>query len=146
MKKTFEQITELKKETYLKISPFIEIGAERCQRSLVMQNDFRADGAAVDISYDRLKSADYYRKVFKKEKMPVRICCDAYNLPFLNNFVPFIFCYETLHHFLDPSPIVNEFIEFYHLVDIFSLMKSHSREFYISNWLNRRTMCTLKKH
>lgn len=90
------------------ISPYIEIGAERCQRSLVMENDLKANGAAIDISYDMLKSCSYYNKVFKKRNLPLRICCDANNLPFMSNSVPFIFCYQTLHHFSDPSKVINE--------------------------------------
>ena len=54
MKKTLEQMAELK-NTGTEISPYVEIGAERCQRSLVMENDLNANGAAVDISFDMLK-------------------------------------------------------------------------------------------
>jgi SAM-dependent methyltransferase len=107
MLKTFEQIKLIKEKGNI-ISPYIEIGAERGQRSLVMENDLMAEGAAVDISFDMLKSCDYYHKEFGKEKMPLRICCDANNLPFLSNSIPFIFTYETLHHFPSPEPIIKE--------------------------------------
>ncbi|MEN4006265.1 MAG: class I SAM-dependent methyltransferase [Methanobacteriaceae archaeon] len=107
MKKTFEQMILLK-ESGAVLSPYIEIGAERCQRSLVMENDLKATGAAIDISYDMLKSCDYYKDVFNKSKVPLRICCDANNLPFITNSIPFVFCYETLHHFPDPTPILKE--------------------------------------
>lgn len=107
MSKTFEQITSLK-ERGVVLSPYVEIGAERCQRALVMENDFGATGAAVDISYHMLKSCDYYKDVFNKSKVPLRICCDANSLPFISNSIPFVFCYETLHHFSDPTPIIKE--------------------------------------
>lgn len=107
MKKTFEQMILLK-ESRVALSPYVEIGAERCQRSLVMENDLEATGAAVDISYHTLKSCDYYRGVFNKSKVPLRICCDANSLPFMTDSIPFVFCYETLHHFPDPTPIVKE--------------------------------------
>jgi len=107
MRTTFEQMT-LHKNRGIVLSPYIEIGAERGQRSLVMENDIGAEGAAIDISYDMLKSCDYYSKKFDKSKTPLRICCDAYNLPFLSNSIPFVFCYETLHHFPHPRPVVNE--------------------------------------
>ena len=107
MKKTFEQMTLLRKRG-VALSPYVEIGAERCQRSLVMENDLDASGAAVDISYDMLKSCDYYKDVFNENRVPVRICCDANSLPFMTDSIAFAFCYETLHHFPDPSLIVTE--------------------------------------
>jgi ubiquinone/menaquinone biosynthesis C-methylase UbiE/uncharacterized protein YbaR (Trm112 family) len=73
-----------------------------------MENELDADGAAVDISFDMLKSCDYYKRAFNKSKAPLRICCDANRLPFMTGAIPFAFCYETLHHFPDPSPIVKE--------------------------------------
>ncbi|NQT89868.1 MAG: class I SAM-dependent methyltransferase [Candidatus Omnitrophica bacterium] len=98
----------LLKEEGVRLSPYIEIGAERCQSSLVMENDFGATGAAVDISYDMLKSCSYYAGVFGKTKIPLRACCDVYNLPFRSNSIPFAFCYETLHHFPDLTPVIKE--------------------------------------
>jgi SAM-dependent methyltransferase len=107
MSKTYEQMTALDREGIL-LSPYIEIGAERCQRSLVMENDLGISGAAVDISYEMLQSCCYYSDVFDTPKRPLRICCDAYSLPFMSDSVPFIFCYETLHHFPDPLPVMEE--------------------------------------
>ncbi len=107
MKNTFERMDSLKRQGVV-LSPYLEIGAERCQRSLVMENDFQANGAACDISYDMLKSCDHYSKAFDKKKIPMRICCDANSLPFRSNSMPFVFSYETLHHFPDPAPIVKE--------------------------------------
>ena len=108
MKKTADQMTLLQKQDFV-LSPYLEIGAERCQRSLVMENDLGLNaGAAADISFDMLKSCDHYRNVFGKAKSPMRICCDANNLPFLSGSIPFVFCYETLHHFPEPTPITRE--------------------------------------
>lgn len=107
MRQTFDQMTSLRRRG-VALSPYIEVGAERCQRSLVMENDLGATGAAVDISYEMLKSCDYYKHVFNRSKVPLRICCDANNLPFMTNSIPFVFCYATLHHFSDPTPIVKE--------------------------------------
>ena len=107
MKKTFEQMTLLK-ESGVVLSPYMEIGAERCQRSLVMENDIGATGVAVDISYDALKSCDYYKDVFNKSKIPLRVCCDTNSLPFVTDSVPFVFSYGTLHHFPNPTPIVKQ--------------------------------------
>jgi len=107
MKITLEQMTWLR-DRGIALSPYVEIGAERGQRSLVMENDLGASGAAVDISYDALKSCEYYSRIFGKNRLPLRICCDASSLPFVTASVPFVFCYQTLHHFPDPAPVVEE--------------------------------------
>ena len=107
MQKTLLQMTVLKNKGILS-SPYLEIGAERCQRSLVMENDLGESGAASDISYYSLKSCDYYLTKFNKARAPLRICCDVYNLPIMTNSIPFIFCYETLHHFPDPGPVLQQ--------------------------------------
>jgi ubiquinone/menaquinone biosynthesis C-methylase UbiE len=107
MEKTFDQITRLKSRSIV-ISPYLEIGAERGQRSLVMENELGCEGAATDISFHSLESCGYYQTLFNKQKMPLRICCDANHLPFMSDSVPFVFCYETLHHFPNPKPILEE--------------------------------------
>ena len=73
-----------------------------------MENDLNLHGAAIDISYDALKSSEYYGKIFNKNRLPVRLCYDANILPIMSNSVPFVFCYETLHHFPNPNPIIKE--------------------------------------
>jgi SAM-dependent methyltransferase len=107
MIKTKADIESLLADKFI-LSPYIEIGAERCQRTLVLENEIGVHGAAVDLSFDMLKSCDYYSKAYNKPISPLRICCDAYNLPFASGSIPFVFCYETLHHFPDPEPIVRE--------------------------------------
>lgn len=107
MQKTFAQMTALQQKG-ITVSPYLEIGAERGQRSLVMENDVGASGAAADLSFDMLKSCDYYQKAFNKKNMPARVCCDANFLPFASKAMPFVFCYETLHHFPEPTPIIKE--------------------------------------
>jgi SAM-dependent methyltransferase len=96
------------REAGIPLSPYLEIGAERGQRSLVMENDMSATGAAADISADMLLSCDHYGALFNMPRIPMRVCCDVNNLPFRSNSLPFVFCYETLHHFPSPTPIVAE--------------------------------------
>ena len=68
MKKTHDQMTLLQKLN-ITLSPYIEIGAERCQRSLVMENDLGlSGGAAIDISFDMLRSCNHYQDIFNKVK------------------------------------------------------------------------------
>ena len=107
MKKTLEEVSLLKSRGIV-VSPYLEIGAERCQRSLVMENDIGASGLAADLSFDMLKSCGHYMGAFGKTSAPFRVCCDANKLPFLSNSIPFIFCYQTLHHFPDPWPVIKE--------------------------------------
>lgn len=107
METTLSVVSDLQ-ESGVRISPYIEIGAERGQRSLVLESDLDAKGAAADISFDMLKSCLHYSKVFGKKQMPLRLCADLYHMPVRSNSVPFIFCYQTLHHFPDPTPVINE--------------------------------------
>jgi len=90
------------------LAPYLEIGAERGQRSLVMENDLGVHGAAADLSFDMLSSAAHWARAFERPRMPLRLCCDVYNLPLRSGSLPFVFCYETLHHFPDPAPILAE--------------------------------------
>lgn len=104
---TFDTMKKLK-ESGVFFDPFIELGAERGQRSLVLTNDFNAQGFAVDISFAQLKTLDYWMKFFEKSRGPIRVCCDAYHLPFQRGSLNFAFCYQFLHHFPTPVPIVKE--------------------------------------
>jgi len=90
------------------LTPFIELGAERCQRALVLENEFDAQGIAVDISFDMLKLGAEVAKGLGYKKIPMRICCDANNLPIRDSALQFAFCYATLHHFPNPSPVLKE--------------------------------------
>ena len=73
MQTTLHKMGELQRRG-VGLSPFLELGAERGQRSLVLTNDFGASGVAVDISYHQLQTMDHFARTFKKEKLPVRIC------------------------------------------------------------------------
>jgi ubiquinone/menaquinone biosynthesis C-methylase UbiE/uncharacterized protein YbaR (Trm112 family) len=89
-------------------APFLELGAERCQRSLVVANDFHLEGYAADLSFESLRYATFLAEQEKLSRMPRRLCCDAYKLPLAENSIGFAFCYQTLHHFPDPAPIFQE--------------------------------------
>jgi SAM-dependent methyltransferase len=90
------------------LEPFLEIGAERGQRSLVLENDLDRRGAALDLSLDLLRSCTHYAERFDRPRLPLRVCADAYRLPFRTGSLPFVFCYQTLHHFPALEPIVAE--------------------------------------
>lgn len=90
------------------LSPFLELGAERGQRSLVLTNDFGAEGVSIDISFHQLATIQHFSRFFQKEKQPLKICCDANHLPFRSNSFPFLFCYQFLHHFPSVRPVLKE--------------------------------------
>lgn len=90
------------------LSPFLEIGAEKCQRASLLTSEFNAQGFALDISYESLKSARYFAHLLNLKKVPIAICADAENLPFADNSIPFVFAFETLHHFPTPKKAIQE--------------------------------------
>lgn len=104
---TLKKFRKLQKQIP-EFSPFLEIGAERTERALVLTNKFNASGFASDISFESLNSARILSKQYRLPKLPTRIVCDAYNLPFSNNSLSFVFCFQTLHHFPNPKPILKE--------------------------------------
>ncbi len=92
----------------IKFSPFLEIGAEFGHRTAIVEETYKAKGFALDISLESLRLAPYFIKQLKLKKIPERICADAYNLPFQDNSLNFVFCYQSLHHFPNPKPIIKE--------------------------------------
>ena len=92
----------------VRLAPFVELGAERGQRSLVLVNDLQTDGIAADISFHQLQAAAHFARLFDKPKLPLRLCCDANRLPLRSDAFPFVFCYEFLHHFPELTPVVRE--------------------------------------
>ena len=89
-------------------SPFLEIGAEKCERAIAVMKEYHLTGFSLDISLESLASADRLVKPLGYTKLPIRLSADAYNLPFANDSLPFVFIYQTLHHFPDPFPILKE--------------------------------------
>jgi SAM-dependent methyltransferase len=55
-----------------------------------------------------LATTEHFTRLFHREKLPLRVCCDANYLPFKSNSFPFIFCYQFLHHFPSPKPVMDE--------------------------------------
>lgn len=106
-KEAKEAFSRLKRRG-LALSPYLEIGSEYCQRAAILVNRFATCGFATDISLASLQAAPAFCRRFKFKKTPSRICADAYNLPFKSNSFPFVFIYETLHHFPDPTPVLAE--------------------------------------
>ncbi|MFZ4600050.1 MAG: methyltransferase domain-containing protein [Terrimicrobiaceae bacterium] len=89
-------------------STFLELGAERGHRALALANHLHAVGVATDLSFDQLRTAEFFARQFGLPRVPMRICCDANHLPFRSGSVPFAFCYQFLHHFPGLETIVPE--------------------------------------
>lgn len=92
----------------ISLSPFLEIGAEKCQRAALLSSEFNAQGFALDISFESLKSAKLFAQKLELKKLPVLICADAENLPFKNDSLSLVFAFETLHHFPNPTKVLRE--------------------------------------
>ncbi|MBI2595333.1 methyltransferase domain-containing protein [Candidatus Daviesbacteria bacterium] len=90
------------------LEPYLEIGSGIGQGAMFLEDQYKTQGFATDISYDTLLLANHYKDKLHFKKMPFRVCCDVYNLPFKTNSLPFIFTVETLHHFPDPKPVLEE--------------------------------------
>jgi SAM-dependent methyltransferase len=90
------------------LSPFLELGAERGQRSLVLVNEFGAAGVATDISFHQLQTMEHFGNLFGLPRLPLRVCCDANRLPFQSGAFRFAFCYQFLHHFPALPPVIGE--------------------------------------
>ncbi len=87
----------------VKFTPYLEVGAERCQRSMTMG----PSGVATDLSMAMLRAGDHYAARLG-ETVPPRVCADLHHLPFKDNTFNFIFCYETIHHFPTPGEPIME--------------------------------------
>jgi len=87
---------------------FLELGAERAQRSLFLKDQYDIDIMALDLSFYSLKYSSKVKEMFGFTKDIPLLSADMYNLPFCNHSLPHIFCFETLHHFPDIRPVARE--------------------------------------
>src|SRR3989344_4035057 len=102
-----KDFTELYRKQF-KFSPFLEIGAGYGQASLLLINQFHASGFAVDLAHKPLTEIPHTAKILGFSHHVPTLVCDAENLPFADNSFAFIFCYQTLHHFPHPQPVLQE--------------------------------------
>jgi len=86
----------------------LEVGAECCQRAAAVENYFGLSCYAADISLHALSSIESYAPELEFSRIPRRICCDITALPFASNSFDLVFSYQTLHHFANPLPVINE--------------------------------------
>lgn len=91
-------------------TPYLDLGAAACVRSLVLENEFSARGSAGDLSFDALNFAQPTSRKFRYKKLPMRVVFDLYRLPFVDQSFSFVFSFQTLHHLPDPRPVFRETI------------------------------------
>lgn len=96
------------KKKKIPLSPFLELGGEKCERGAVLTSQMNCRGAVVDLSAESLESAEVFCPQIGLKKLPLRICADTYHLPFANDSFAFIFTFQTLHHFPNPKPVMAE--------------------------------------
>lgn len=105
--RAFAGFTELRNRGII-LSPFLEIGSGYGQAALLLTNKFSANGFATDLALEPLLLINETARKLKLKKVPKRLVCDAESLPFKNSSFPFIFCYQTLHHFKNPYSVLKE--------------------------------------
>jgi len=92
----------------VQLSPYLEVGAERCQRSLVMEL-LGETGVATDLSMAMLRTCNHYAtKLSPSMLIPRRVAADIHHLPFPDGSFSIVFCYEFLHHFPSPAEPIEE--------------------------------------
>jgi ubiquinone/menaquinone biosynthesis C-methylase UbiE len=96
------------KDQIKEFCPFLEIGANAAYTSYMIANEWRCDGIAIDISADALKAGEIIKDNFGYSHSPLRVCCDAGKIPLKDNSIKFVFAFQTLHHFVDPEPVIKE--------------------------------------
>jgi ubiquinone/menaquinone biosynthesis C-methylase UbiE/uncharacterized protein YbaR (Trm112 family) len=96
------------RQQQISLSPFLEIAGGNGLRSDLLASEFAAKGITSDISQHTQTGGIVLRAKFGLNKQSLRICCDAYNLPFLSDSFSFVFIALSLHHFPDPKPIIKE--------------------------------------
>jgi SAM-dependent methyltransferase len=105
-----ETLADLSKlqQNEIVFSPFLEIGAGSVQRSVALINNYPVQGVATDISQKSLQDTPYILTLLDYKIAPLLISCDAHYLPFLPNTFNFLFAYQTIHHFQNPTPVLAE--------------------------------------
>ena len=90
------------------MSPYLEIGANAGHSSYMMENEFGAEGFALDLSADALRHGQILMDRWGLERAPVRIAGDALHLPFPDNSLRLVMAYQMLSQFQDIEAVFME--------------------------------------
>ena len=71
------EVMEALRDGGTRLTPFVEFGAERGQRSLAMVNELGAPGFAADLSLDMLSGCEVYRERFELAENNRLVCTNG---------------------------------------------------------------------
>jgi SAM-dependent methyltransferase len=100
-----EFLAPLSSET---LTPFLEIGANAGHTSLMLVNDYGAEGFALDISEDSLRHGYALMERWNVSRGPLRIAGDALRLPFRDGSLRFVMACQMLSQFMDIEAVFVE--------------------------------------
>jgi len=90
------------------MTPYLEIGANAGHSSYMMENEFGAEGFALDLSADALRHGQILMDRWGLDKAPVRLAGDALHLPFADNSLRLVMAYQMLSQFQDIEAVFVE--------------------------------------
>lgn len=90
------------------LTPFLEIGAAIGHSSLMLCNEFGAEGFALDLSADALRYGSVLQEMWQWPHTPVRLAGDATKLPFADNSLRFVMACQMLSQFMDIESVFLE--------------------------------------
>ncbi len=89
-------------------SPVLEIGAEHCLNSMILEAEMGLTTVAIDLSPEALAGAAGLARELGLRVPAVRAAADAERLPFVAGSFRTVVLWGTLHHFSDTSLLMEE--------------------------------------
>ncbi len=90
------------------MTPFLEIGSNAGHTSYMLENEFDADGFALDISADSLRYGIALQEEWAMPRAMVRVAGDALNLPFRDGSLSTVLAFQMLSQFMDIESVFLE--------------------------------------
>jgi ubiquinone/menaquinone biosynthesis C-methylase UbiE len=90
------------------LTPFLEIGANAGHSSLMLMQEFGAEGFALDISADSLRHGYALMEDWGVRRGPIRLAGDAVRLPFRDGSLQAVVAYQMLSQFMDIEAVFVE--------------------------------------
>lgn len=90
------------------MTPFLEIGAAIGHSSLMLCNEFQANGFALDLSADALRYGVTLQQQWGLPNAPVRLAGDALRLPFRDGSLRLVMACQMLSQFMDIGAVFVE--------------------------------------
>ena len=90
------------------MTPFLEIGSNVGHTSYLLENEFGAQGFALDISADSLRYGTALQDLWNYPRAPVRVAGDALNLPFADGSLRFVMAFQMLSQFMNIESVFLE--------------------------------------